>query len=504
MTCRVIGDGDLQRRLAKRLVDEAARKGYTLTKRALELLESVEDPVEALNKVIKRIQTLKTNSTIVDVADVERVIEFSRAPQKVEAATEAAAEPPPEFDVVVDERFTAEYRIKGAINEFQAYFRSRYEKLKRIFEERIRGLMDLKSLLKLREGQEAYAAVMLFERRESERAIFLTVDDPTAEATIIVPKTGNEKLFHAAERLLPDSIFAVKVCKRGESFIAREILLPDVPSSGSQESWPSGDVNICLISDLHVGSKKFRRDLFERFLDWINRTRDAEVKRIRFLVIAGDLVDGVGVYPNQHNELEITSITQQFEEVAKLIAEIPPDIKVIIAPGNHEPIQRALPQPPLSDEYRMVLEKSGRDLIFVGNPAWLRIGNRLLLVYHGQGLDDVIQLIPGLSHSNLEEKIGELLEIMLKHRHLCPVYGESTPILPLKEDLLIIDKIPSILHVGHVHVAHAGTYRGIRLINTGTWQEQTNYQRSMGLNPTVGVAAVIDLRDLSIRIKQFM
>jgi len=501
--CRVIGDGDLQRRLAKRLVDEAMRKGYTLTKRALELLESAEDPLETLNRVIKSLQERKTDSTIVDAADVERVAASSTPSKGVGSAVETVVERPLELDVEVDERFLMEYRIKGATNEFQAYFRSRYEKLRKIFEERLRGLLDLKSVLKLRDGQEGYAAAMLFERRESERAIFLTVDDPTAEATIIVPKSGNEKLSQVAERLLPDSIFAVKVCKRGESLIAREILLPDIPSR-SQENWPLGDAGVCLISDLHVGSKKFRGDLFERFLDWINRGRDSEVKRIRLLVIAGDLVDGVGVYPNQHNELEITSINRQFEEVAKLISEIPPHIKVIIAPGNHEPIQRALPQPPLPGEYRMILEKSGRDLLFIGNPAWIRVGSRLLLIYHGQGLDDIIQLTPGLSHSNLEEKIGEVLETLLRHRHLSPAYGESTPILPLKEDLLVIDKIPSILHVGHVHVAYAGAYRGVRAINTGTWQEQTNYQRSMGLNPTVGVAAVINLRDLSIRLKQFM
>lgn len=493
----------MQRKRAKKLVEEAMRRGYTLTKRALELLESAEDPFEVLNQAIKKIQEKKAGSLVIDAVDIKEVVAPLSPRGEVEATGEAAAKIPPEPGIEVDERFLVEHRIKGSVDEFGAYFRSRYEKLRRIFEERLGGLLDLRAVLKMKDGQEAYVAAMLFERRNGERAIFLTLDDPTAQATIIVPKTGDEKLLDMAEKILPDSILAVKVCKRGESLIAREILLPDIPSR-SQEKWMWGDFNICLISDLHVGSRKFRDDLFEKFLDWLNRNGDPEARGIRMLIIAGDVVDGVGVYPNQHNELEITSLREQFERLAELVSETPPHIRVVIAPGNHEPIQRALPQPPLPGEYRSILEKYGREFLFIGNPACISIGSRLLLIYHGQGLDDIIQLIPGISHSNLDEKIGEAMEIMLRHRHLCPIYGESTPILPLREDLLVIDRIPSILHVGHVHVAYAGTYRGVRLINTGAWQEQTSYQRSMGLNPTIGVAAVLNLKDLSIRLKQFM
>ncbi|MCD6312841.1 MAG: hypothetical protein J7L79_03400, partial [Thaumarchaeota archaeon] len=175
----------------------------------------------------------------------------------------------------------------------------------------------------------------------------------------------------------------------------------------------------------------------------------------------------------------------------------------IIGPGNHDPIQRALPQPPLQEKYRSILERSGRRIIFVGNPAYLKLCGRSFLIYHGQGLDDVIQNLPGFSHNNLRKSLGKLLEVLLKHRHLCPVYGESTPILPIKEDLLVIDRVPNILHTGHVHVAYAGSYKGIRLINSGTWQEQTSYQRSVGLEPTVGVMILINLKDLSIKVRQF-
>jgi len=482
--------------LAKRIVNEATRRGYTLTRKALTLLESSEDPIKTLEKAINLLTNHGAGSRIIDEKVLREVSEVEVEPEPVEELVEEIPEPP----IEIDERFLKEYRITGSFEEFQKYFRSRYEKLASALRERLGGVVDLRTALRLREGQEAYVIAMLSDRRESEKAWMLRVDDPSAEARIIVPKTS--EAGEAAEKSLMDSVLGIRVVKRGNSLIAREIVFPDV----AQEETKKLDLaaNVCMISDIHVGSNKFRDDLFESFLDWINRARDPEVKRIKFLVVAGDLVDGVGVYPHQQAELELTSIKDQLRMLSKLLAEVPERIKIIVAPGNHDPVQKPLPQPPLSGEYRKILEQSGRRMIFVGNPAWISLGGRRILVYHGQGLDDVLQLVPGFSHSTLRENIGRALELLLKHRHLAPIYGENTPVLPLNEDLLVIDKTPDIIHVGHVHVAYAGSYRGIRLLNTGTWQEQTSFQRNIGLEPTVGVAAVVNLGDLSIRVKKFM
>ncbi len=487
----------MRRSLARRIVNEAARRGYTLTRKALEMLESAENPLKILEKAIAELMNSKTGSRIIDENDLRKLL-HPRVPEPKLEEKPLKEEPTP--PISIDERFLKEYRLEGSADEFQRYFKSRYENLRGILMERLSGVVDLKSALKLREGQEAYVIVMMSERKESDRAWLLRVDDPSAETKIIVPK--NRGLGESAESILPDAVFGIRVVKRGSSLIAKELVLPDVAQEEIRKE--NFNVNVCLISDIHVGSKKFRKDLFESFLNWINRPRDPEVKRIKFLVVAGDLVDGVGVYPRQQKELEVTSIKDQLRMLSKLLSEIPEKIKVILAPGNHDPAQRALPQPPIPEQYRRILEEGARSFIFVGNPAWIRIGGRRFLIYHGQGLDDIIQLVPGFSHSTLKENIGRALELLLKHRHLAPVYGETTPILPLEEDLLVIDKVPDVLHVGHVHIAYAGSYRGIRLINTGAWQEQTSYQRNIGLEPTVGVAAVVNLGDLSIRVKQFM
>jgi len=487
----------LQRRsLARRVVEEAAREGCAITKGALELLESSENPLKLLDEALRVVKADRSRPPIIDEDLLRPLIAERSAPE-----AEAFEEPPASIRVELDERFLREYRISGSVEEFRRYFRSRFEKLAGIIKRRLSGVVDLRSALRLRDGEEAHVIAMIYDKREAERAWILEVDDESAETAVIVPKS-DENLARTAQMLLHDSVVGLRICKRGESLIARDITLPDV--SREEAGRIPIDAYVCLISDVHVGSKKFREDLFESFLDWLSNSRDPDARRVRLLIVAGDLVDGVGVYPNQHKELEITSVKAQFERAARLFSEIPEGVELIIAPGNHEPIQKALPQPPLPEEYRRILEDCGRRISFTGNPAWIRIAGRAFLIYHGQGLDDVIQTTPGISHSTLRRDIGSVLEVIMRHRHLSPIYGEGTPILPVEEDLLVIDDVPNVLHVGHVHVSYAGSYRGVRLINSGTWQEQTSYQRSVGLQPTVGVAVLVNLGDLSIKVKQFM
>jgi DNA polymerase II small subunit len=48
-----------------------------------------------------------------------------------------------------------------------------------------------------------------------------------------------------------------------------------------------------LISDLHVGSNTFLEEQWNRFSDWLDD------EPASYLLIAGDLVDGVGVFPGR-------------------------------------------------------------------------------------------------------------------------------------------------------------------------------------------------------------
>ncbi len=483
----------------RKIIERATTRGYTVTSGALRLLEQAEAPLETLEEAMRRLE--QSGLMIIDESLLMKLLGAKEGAQEpaVMAEKEEAVELLEELMIDVDERFLKEWRIQGTSEEFQRYFSSRYEKLSGLLRERLGSVVSLREAMRLRESQEANVIVMLLEKRETRKVWILRVDDPSGEHKIIVPK--EPVLGDSPELLLPDMVFGARIMKSGDALIGRELILPDLAAEHLEKI--SINISACMISDIHAGSKHFREDLFESFLDWINRGRDPEAKDVKFLIIAGDLIDGAGVYPNQHKELEIFSVEEQLEKLSRFLSEIPEHVRIIIGPGNHDPVQRALPQPPLPEKYQKILKKSGKSFFFVGNPAWIKLAGRLFLIYHGQGLDDVIQHVISFSHSSLETDLGEALKLLLKCRHLCPIYGETTPIIPMPEDLLVIDRVPHIFHSGHVHAAYVGSYRGVRIVNSGTWQEQTSYQRSIGLEPTVGVMSLVNLGDLSIKFRKF-
>ncbi|HUU76045.1 MAG TPA: DNA polymerase II small subunit, partial [Methanoregulaceae archaeon] len=87
--------------------------------------------------------------------------------------------------------------------------------------------------------------------------------------------------------------------------------------------------------------------------------------------------------------------------------------------------------------------------------------------------------------------------------HMASIYGKRTPIAAGREDNLIIDPIPEVLHTGHVHIMGIAEYRGILCVNSGTWQSQTSFQKQMNIHPTPAKAIVLDLQTLVPQVFDF-
>jgi len=58
-----------------------------------------------------------------------------------------------------------------------------------------------------------------------------------------------------------------------------------------------------------------------------------------------------------------------------------------------------------------------------------------------------------------------------------------------------MEKVPQIFHAGHLHTFGYEYYNGVLVVNTGTWQEQTEYMKSMGIHPNPAKAALVDLNN---------
>jgi DNA polymerase II small subunit len=278
--------------------------------------------------------------------------------------------------------------------------------------------------------------------------------------------------------------------------IADDIILPEV----GQRTPHKASERVCavLTSDIHVGSTKFQRESFSRFILWLNgKYGNDQMKEvaghIKYVLIAGDIVDGVGVYPNQSKELSTKDINKQYRLAAKYIEQIPDYIEVIIIPGNHDAPRKALPQPAISGAYLEALKES-KNVYSLGNPCTVSIHGVEVLMYHGRSLDDVISTVPGMSNNNPEKA----MRLLLQSRHLAPLYGGKTTLSPESRDSLVIERVPDVFHAGHIHALGYCNYRGVSIINSGGWQEQTDYMKKFGFMPTCGKVPVVDLQTLEI------
>ncbi len=163
-----------------------------------------------------------------------------------------------------------------------------------------------------------------------------------------------------------------------------------------------------------MGSNTFLPEAWNRFVDWLAES-DAS-----YLLIAGDLVDGIGVFPGQEQELTIKNIYEQYDAFGDLISAIPHRIKIIAAPGNHDVVRGAEPQPVIPEQFT---KKFPENCMLVENPALVNLQGVRVLMYHGRSIDDMIGLIPGASY----EQSGRMMEEMLQRRHLAPCVWETHP-----------------------------------------------------------------------------
>ena len=414
----------------------------------------------------------------------------------------------------MDENFKIVYDTNDKINSsegvegYTSLFRSRYEKSLRILSlrqdsKRVKKIETIKQLFnqsninyKSLSKEEAnnpvvIAAGLVMEKDIKNNNYDITIDDQTGLLTVT---TFDEELKKQISMLAVDQMVMIEFeinSKRRKNTI-KNLFSLDVPDRIPNRS--KSEVFSILISDLHIGSKFFMEKEFQSFLEWLNgNDRDSKdiISKIKYICICGDLIDGIGIFPNQDRELLEKDSFSQMDHAINILSKIPKHMKVFLIPGNHDLGRRALPQPAIPKKYAEKIY-SLNNITMLGNPCMINMEGIKILMFHGQSLDDIIASIPGLSYS----KPAEVMKILLKSRHLSPIYGQRTPIAPEKEDMMVIEEVPDILHSGHVHVIDVDSYKGTLLVNSGAWQSQTPFQQTMGITPTPGIAIAINLSNL--------
>ncbi len=383
-------------------------------------------------------------------------------------------------------------RILGS-EDYLPYFRDRYHRLGGMIRSRC-SPMPIEALARSSRYRQEECTIlgMVMEVRSTQNGHrMIDLEDPTGSMRILFLK--DRPVFTDAERVLPDEVIGVRGTLSGDGkvFFADLLYRPDIPMSHApfMSNEPGRAV---LISDVHVGSNTFLEKAWNRFADWLDG-----MDEISYLLIAGDLVDGIGVYPGQEQELAIKNIYEQYARAGELMSGLPSRIRIIISPGNHDVVRGAEPQPAIPSQFT---GNFPGNVTFVENPAMVSLQGVRILMYHGRSIDDMISQIPGASY----DAPAPLLDGMLQRRHLAPTYGKRTPIAADRQDRLVIDPIPEVLHTGHIHIVGLTRYRGIIGVNSGTWQSQTAFQKQMNVNPTPAEAVVLDLQTLTPEIVSFL
>ena len=437
---------------------------------SLESFKKESDKTETyVNKEI-----LEASETIKDTK-----IKFKRNEQKTNV----------QYDFKIIQDTSKKSYTSGELENLIAYFKSRYEKLANILSKRPE-LRNYTKIADIDDSQDSLSLILMVREIRSSKNGHKIVEfeDDTGNISVLF-SNKNEELFAEAEKLVRDEVVGVIANKsddRGFAF-GQEIINPGVLRIPEKKM----DFGIVFLSDVHIGSLTFLEDAFQRFIDWINcEFGDEEQRRVaedvKYLIIGGDIVDGIGVYPNQDKELAIKDITEQYNEAARFLGNIRSDIKIIIAPGNHDASRVAEPQPAVPEEYAKALYELD-NVEFISNPGVVSLDGINVLIYHGRSFDDLVMAVKEFTY----EKSDDIMEEMLQKRHLAPIYGERTPLASELEDYLVIDELPDIFHTGHIHINSYKRFKGIHLINSGTFQTQTEFQKIYNIKPTPAEVPII-------------
>jgi DNA polymerase II small subunit len=515
----------------QKAVEITIAAGYQMDREAFEFLtnlSAIDDPTNVMTKALLKIEGLQEKPMFIGKSLIESVLlepeaqfeesqrQSTMKAEEVEVLEEdvrfpLASGPYRPYAKDVESRInvledpTEKLSSNGTMEEFQQYFQDRFKRLDRLLRQRmdVKAATPISEALKSQPKTKLKIIGMVTEKREAKQQLLVTIEDLNASATILVPTKASEEVQRKAQVLLPDQVICFAVMKtRGHLFLAEDIIFPEVGQKPTHRA--TEPVFAVLTSDIHVGSNKFNIEAFKRFIQWLNGQYGNEGMReiashVKYCLVAGDLVDGVGVFPGQARELNVRDVHKQYRLAAKLFSRLPEHIEIVVSPGNHDAPRKALPQPAISEDY-LPTKQGSRRIYSLGNPCSVSLHNVEVLMYHGRSLDDIIGSVPGTDHAHPEKA----MRLLMQGRHMAPIYGGKTTLSPENRDFLVIDRVPDIFHAGHIHVLGMCNHRGVLVVNSGGWQEQTDYMAKLGLVPTPGKVPVVNLQTMETTVLSFV
>jgi len=387
---------------------------------------------------------------------------------------------------------------KPDIISWISYYKQRLNKIRKILREHSE-MREMYPLNKIPENKEVAIVGLIYDKKITEKGMILVIEDGNNIIKAFINKDNENIDFKVVKDIPLDSVIGLVGTYKNRMFFVNNVILPNVPIR-RPKTFGEDDVYILFTGDWQIGNKYTFYDLFDRFLKFVNGKTENEkineiARKIGYIIIIGDVADGVGVYPEQKDELILKTYEEQYKSFEDYILKIPESIKTIIIPGNHDIPRLAEPQPELP---RSLLRESYsmKNIYYLSNPSYVKIHDSIIgLLYHGYVLDWLVSNISFLRERGGYENPGELMKFMLMLRLIFPSHG-SNPYVPyINEDSSVIEIVPDFFHTGHIHRASYDEYRGIDLINSSTFQDVTPFQRELGHKPEPGILFLRNIKN---------
>ncbi len=393
---------------------------------------------------------------------------------------------------------------KLEVSDFVGSFRARYQQLQRIIMTRPELQQNLVSINKISNNRQSHSiiAIVTEKRITKNKNMIIKFEDLTGEISGLV-KFDNKEAFKKAEELQLDDVVGVRASGNRDMLFVHDLFYPD--SFVNQKVKFDEEVCIAFLSDMHVGSKMHLQDKVEKFLEWLN-SGDETAKKIRYIFLVGDNVDGVGIFPGQEESLILRSMKEQYKQLAYYLSKVPKIITMFLCPGQHDASRVAEPQPLVDRNYAGALYDID-NLVLVTNPATIKIFEKdkefKILMYHGASIHSFINGVPELREMKAHKTPARAVKHMLKRRHLAPMHSAVTYIPNAEKDPLVISEVPDILATGEVHRLDVENYNGTLIITGSCWQSQTPFEEKVGNVPDPCKVPVFNLKTRELKIFDF-
>lgn len=397
---------------------------------------------------------------------------------------------------------------KRSYNDFVQYFNARFQAMERMLRSRkeLSGIMSIDRTkqygTQAGKQQAAIIGLVLDKRETKNNHIMLELEDRSGSINVLI-SANKPELLELAKDISFDEIIGITGTVKENIIFADSIITPSVPVHNEFKKAPEEVYAVC-ISDIHFGNKNFFETDFQTFLDWLNGKVGSEemreiAKKVKYIFVAGDLVEGVGVYPSQEEDLSIPDIYDQYKLCDETLMQVPLDKHLIFIPGNHDIGRLSEPQPRTPKDLLPKLN-TRPNTYFVSNPATVRIHQTATfpgftcLLYHGGSFfyygNNVMRLF---REGNMSNPVG-IMQHLLTRRHLAPTHTATLYVPDNEEDPLIIHEIPDFFITGHLHTTQSKHWNGITMLSCSCWVPLTEYQIKAGLKIDPGKFMLINLQ----------